>query len=326
VIGDLGRRLDRLEKATPVESLNVIIRRFSDAPSIQAVPHARRGGAGGRISEHEVVAAKRKRPADLSAYELYLLGGETMKTGLTDESHRDRSHARPRPHTILAWTYGWRANLEADESSVIKKMVEEARRAIDLDPMDADAHETLGYAVGMQGDLNRAEIEFEDAGPQSKRLRHSDRLLVLGRRVRQGRGGATAVDWAMRLNPNYPAWAVDCYRYGLVMVRRYEDVVRNQARQPEEKWNSDGYVVTAGSLAMLGRLDEAKALVARGIAKYPALLSIEKFALNQGWAAPSSAPMADLMRKAGLPACASDKDLADTSKPVRLPECVKPAR
>jgi hypothetical protein len=33
--------------------------------------------------------------------------------------------------------------------------------------------------------------------------------------------------------------------------------------------------------------------------------------------------MIELMRKAGFPVCASDKDLAGIAKPVRLPECVK---
>src|SRR4029453_18993185 len=132
-----------------------------------------------------------------------------------------------------------------------------------------------------------------------------------------------AVDRAMQLNPNYPVWAVDCLRLGLVMVGRYEDVLRNQARQPEDRWNQDGYAITAGSLAAHGRLDEAKALVARGMIKYPGMLSIDKFALNRGWAAPASAVMADLMRKAGFPTCAGDKDLAGIAKPARLPECVK---
>ena len=80
---------------------------------------------------------------------------------------------------------------------------------------------------------------------------------------------------------------------------------------------------TAGSLAMLGRLDEAKVLVVHGMAKYPGLLSIEKFALNLYWSTDAVPLVTDLMRKAGFPACASDKDLAGIAKPVRLPECVK---
>jgi hypothetical protein len=110
---------------------------------------------------------------------------------------------------------------------------------------------------------------------------------------------------------------------GLVMVGRYEDILKNQAHQPEDKWNQDGYVITAGSLAMLGRLDEAKALVARGLARYPGLLSIEKFALNRDWSQKASTIMVDLMRKAGFPPCAGGGELASIPKPVRLPECAK---
>jgi hypothetical protein len=81
--------------------------------------------------------------------------------------------------------------------------------------------------------------------------------------------------------------------------------------------------MTAGSLATLGRMDEAKALVARGVAKYPGQLSIEKFVLNRGWGGYAIPVLTDLMRKTGFPVCASDADLAGITKPVRLPECVK---
>jgi hypothetical protein len=81
--------------------------------------------------------------------------------------------------------------------------------------------------------------------------------------------------------------------------------------------------MTAGSLATLGRMDEAKALVARGVAKYPGQLSIEKFVLNRGWGGYAIPVLTDLMRKTGFPVCASDADLAGITKPVWLPECVK---
>ena len=101
-----------------------------------------------------------------------------------------------------------------------------------------------------------------------------------------------------------------------------DDAVQTQRRQPEDNWNADGYVIMAGSLAELGQLDEAKALVARGTANFPPLLTIEKFALNRGWSADAVPVMSNLMRKAGFPACAGDGDLADIPEPVRLPECV----
>ncbi|MCB1468869.1 MAG: hypothetical protein KDK08_17410 [Rhizobiaceae bacterium] len=85
--------------------------------------------------------------------------------------------------------------------------------------------------------------------------------------------------------------------------------------------NTDGFVVLAGSLASLGKNEEAKGVVERGMAKYPGLLSIERFALNRGWSPTTSKVMADHMRKAGFPACATQEELADTPNPVRLPEC-----
>src|SRR4030095_6943884 len=106
---------------------------------------------------------------------------------------------------------------------------------------------------------------------------------------------------------NYPRSAVDCFRYALFMVGRHEDVLRNQARLPEERWNPDGYVMTAGSLAALGRLEEAKALAARGFARFPTVVNIEAFALRRGWAPQESAILAESMRKAGFPACASEE-------------------
>jgi len=63
--------------------------------------------------------------------------------------------------------------------------------------------------------------------------------------------------------------------------------------------------------------------VGRSVAKYPGLLSIEKFALNRGWSADAVRVLTALTHKAGFPPCESDKELADVPKPVRLPECVK---
>jgi TolB-like protein/DNA-binding SARP family transcriptional activator len=294
------------------------------------------GGSGGQVGGSGLAAAKRKRPNDLGAYELYLLGRDKMIKGLTlqnqlaAEGLLERSiqidPAFARAHAVLAWTYAWRATLESDTAKLTQQMLDEARRAVDLDPMDADAHQALGYAHGLDGELKQAEIEFDEAlhlNPNAFDILadYSCWAHSFGR----AKQGAEAADRAMRLNPNYPMWAVDCFRLGLVVVGRYEDVLRNQLHQPEDKWNQDGYVITAGSLAELGRLDEAKALVDRGMKKYAGLLSIEKFALNRGWPTSARPLMTALMRKAGFPPCASDEDLSDVAKPERLPECVKGA-
>ena len=292
------------------------------------------GGHEGPVAGNLLTAAKRKRPVDLDAYELYVLAKEKMRTGLTDESQLEAQSllerairidpTLARAHVQLAWSYSWRATYEADTATLNRAMLAEAHRAVELDPMDANAHEALGYALGLRGDLKQAEIQFDEA----RRLNPNafDVLTVYGCwafSFGKAKLGAEAVDRAMLLNPNYPSWAIPCLRLGLVMVGRYEDVVRVQSRQPEDKWNTDGFVIMAGSLAMLGRFDEAKTLVLHGIARYPGLLSIEKFAMNRDWDAPASAVMVDLMRKAGFPVCAGDKDFAAIGSPARLPECLR---
>lgn len=290
------------------------------------------GGATGQLPADILAAAKRKRPGDLGAYELFLLGRDKA-AGLTLENQLEAKRlleqaiqidpTLARAHAMLAWTYSWRISLEADTAKLTQEMLSAARRAVELDPMDADAHQSLGYAIGLTGDLRQAESEFDKAlqlNPNG-----FDTLTVYAcwaHSFGKAEDGAKAVLRAIQLNPNYPPWAVDCFRTALVMVGKYEDVLRNQARQPENTWNQDAYVFSAASLAALGRNDEAKALVARGMAKYPGLLSIEKFALNRGWAPVTVPIVTDLMRKAGFPVCAADSELEGTANPARLPECV----
>ena len=177
----------------------------------------------------------------------------------------------------------------------------------------------VGYALTMVGDEKQGQQHLEEA----LRLTPNafDILIFQACLAEDVNKEAEAADRALAINPAYPNWAIPCMRLGLVLAGRYEDVIRVQSRQPEEEWNSDGFVILAGSLASLGKKDEAAALAKRGVAKFPGLLSIERFALNRGWPHGADKVMADLMRRAGFPACANSQDLADTPKPVRLPEC-----
>jgi TolB-like protein/DNA-binding SARP family transcriptional activator len=287
------------------------------------------GGSIGIVSSAALAAARRKQPGDLDAYELYLLGTEARQ-GLTDDSLVESAKlleraiaidpALARAHVALAWTYSRRALFAAEPSEFYRKMLQEARRAVELDPMDGEAHAALGYVLGFT-DFKQSEMQFDEA----LRLNPNgfDTLKIYAcwaNSFGKGPAGAEAVDRAIRLNPNYPRSAVDCFRYALFMVGRHEDVLRNQARLPEEQWNPDGYVMTAGSLAALGRLEEAKALAARGFARFPTVVNIEAFALRRGWAPQESAILSESMRKAGFPACVSEDGSAGLP---RLPECVR---
>ena len=198
-----------------------------------------------------------------------------------------------------------------------------ARKAVSLDPMDADAHAALGYALTLTGNPKQGEVHLDEA---LRLTPNAFDILIFHACMNHAYGkadkGAEAAERAIAINPAYPNWAIPCLRLGVVLVGRYEDAIRIQSRQPENEMNTDGFVVLAGSLAALGKADEAAALAKRGAAKFPGLLSIERFALNRYWPPEASKVMADLMRKAGFPACATSQDLADTPNAVRLPECI----
>ena len=290
------------------------------------------GGHNGLVTSSVITAAKRKRPVDLGAYDIYLLARDKLQNDMSDQGMIETQKLLDRAleidpnfsraHTLYAWAYAWRQTFEAGAASLGQQMLRYARRGVELDPMDADAHEALGYAMGLSGDLAQAQAQFAEAlrlNPNSFDIltAYSCWAVDFG----EAKEGAEAADRSIRLNPNYPNWSIACLRLGMVMVGRYEDAIRIQSKQPEQEWNSDAFVVTAGSLAELGQKEEASALVQRGIAKFPGLLSVERFALNRGWSKGAIPVLTDLMRKAGFPPCASDSELADTPNPVRLPEC-----
>ena len=68
-----------------------------------------------------------------------------------------------RAHVVLADTYFWRATLESDTNALTQQMLHEAQVAVDLDPMDGDAHQALGFALNMRGEFKQAEIQFDEA-------------------------------------------------------------------------------------------------------------------------------------------------------------------
>ena len=287
------------------------------------------GGREGMVGKSLTASARRKLPADLGAYETYLFAQETMYSDLSAEHMKeaqkilDRAIAKDpafaRAFVRYANTYAWLATYEANAGELFQQMLRYARKAVALDPMDADAHAALGYALTLTGDLKQGEAELGEA----LRLTPNafDILIFHSCLAPTAEKGAEAADRAIAINPAYPKWAVPCLRLALVLVGRYDDVVRVQTRQPEDEWNTDGFVIVAGSLAALGKKDEAAALAKRGVARFPGLLSIERFALNRYWPPEASKVMEDLMRRAGFPVCATAQDLADTPKPVRLPEC-----
>jgi TolB-like protein/class 3 adenylate cyclase len=137
---------------------------------------ANRIGGWGVVVEAERRAARRKRPEDLSAYELYLRGIDAMqretKEGnqgairlLTEAAERDPTLARAWTALAAAHDYpvSFGAGLHAAEAEAEAEAEEAAERAVAIDPMDAEAHRALAEVLGTLGDFARAEAASETA-------------------------------------------------------------------------------------------------------------------------------------------------------------------
>lgn len=288
------------------------------------------GGWTGAVLATGQSTAKRKRPQDLTAYDLYLLGVE-VKHRATPESlaealrllHQslERDPTFSRAWTALVWTHELKGAWSDPTPDEIRAKAEAGRKAVEFDPMDAEAHSALAYVYAGSGDLARAEAEFARAlelNPGSADLlrQYAYWATAFGKPER----GAEALDRAADLDPNMPVWALSIAMQAYFMAGRYEDVLREFDRKPPEGVNPGDLVYRAGSLGALGRKDEAYAAVAKALEVRPDL-TIEGYVNAPWWADQERPRLVAPMREAGFAPCAKPEELAGIDRPLRLPEC-----
>jgi TolB-like protein/class 3 adenylate cyclase/Flp pilus assembly protein TadD len=296
---------------------------------------ASRLGGGGAVAQAErQVAARRARPGNLTAYELYLLGAQASERA-TREANAEaiRLHSKAveldptlaRAWVLLSLAHNLSVGYDADPEAARKAALDAAERAVALDPADAEAHAALGEALTSQGEFGRAAAEFETAlrlnpGHVEVLTFYSGWASAFGHPER----GTEAADRAIRLNPNYAPWAANNFRYAYFMAGRYEDALRVTERQPKENLTRFGLVFRAAIYAALGRAEEARTAAAEALARHPGL-TIEGFVNDPGFSDSERQRLIETMRQAGFPPCAKPEELAGPAAPVRLPECAPPA-
>lgn len=284
----------------------------------------------GAITTAEFVANRRKDPRNLSAYELYLQGREALhrftKESVVEAIPLLLQAVEKDPTLARAWgdlaaAYNVSIEFGADPEDARAKAIAAAERAVALDPMDAMAHTQLAFNVGMIGDFSRAKAEWDTAlrlNPSS-----ADIMTMYAGWVgsfETPAAGADLVDRAIRLDPNYPAWAVGPFSFAYIMAERYDDALPILEGQSTENYTMYSWIFRAVANAMLDRPDEAKLWVARTLEKYPDL-TIEGFLAGPDWLDTDREHLGKVMREAGFPICAKPEKLMEFAKPVRLPEC-----
>jgi TolB-like protein len=278
---------------------------------------------------------KRKRPADLSAYDLYLLGTELKhrRAGIADFQEANRMFNRAiaidphfaRAYVGRAWThllltfYG----PPYDFASGVAGMEADARKAIGLDPQDAEAHAVLAESLYYQGRFSESRAEYDTAlqlNPSSADivLLASGILCMLGEPER----AAELADRAVGLNPAIPTWYTFYLAPAYYFVGRDADVVQVVERLPPDRRLAIGWLPLAMSLGCLGRTAEAAAAREAVLAASPGFSA--ETALASDWRTAREQEkqrFVEGVRRAGLPVCADAAQAAGMAAGERLPAC-----
>ena len=222
------------------------------------------GAVAARLSVQIDFAERRQEspyPRDMRAYGLLVRGQHLMlqvhqgsqrhARRLFDEAiefapEYSRAHsAISRTHN-LDWRYSWSA---APEES-LETAIDFARRAKQLDPLDARGFAELGYAKLYRKQLEEALVEYAHAmalNPNDSDIiaEYADALVYAD----QPEKSVELLEKAMRLNPFYPDWYLWYLADAYDALGRYEDVVAAVQRMHDP---SEGRRLQAIGYAHLG--------------------------------------------------------------------------
>jgi TolB-like protein/DNA-binding SARP family transcriptional activator len=294
----------------------------------------RLGGGAGLVQEAGRIAAHRKPPSDLTAYELYLLGTEKLEqinvADLQEAISLLNRAVEIDPKFARAWielfhSHKVLASFGVEPEKNTRIAFDAAERAVRLDPSDAEAHAVFGISLGHQNDLVGAKAELDAAlrlasGAAEILTFYSVWASSFGEPDR----GADMVDQVIRLNPNYPMWSARLFAYAYFQAGRYENALHMMDRLTLDNYAVSTWAMRPSALASTGRTDEAKIWVQKALERHPDL-TIEGIANEPGYNSAERQRFIDGMRLAGFPPCAKPEALAKIEQPVRLPECASQA-
>ncbi len=285
----------------------------------------------GAVAEAERSLLRRKPPANLTAFDTYLLAMEAKhnvtEDGLTEAEGLFQKALELDPQLARAYVglatvqyYLIDLGLAPSVEEAVRKMAEAAEMAVKLDPNDGLTHQVLGMAYGYQGKPEQSLAELNRA--ETLAPSDADLLLIvawslpaLGQSVR----AVSLAEKALKLNPQYPDW----YNQGLSFMyffgEQYDTSVRY--RLLVKKSLAVDYAFLAVANAYLGRTGEAAAAAAT-VAKLDPNWTAERYLSEAGGYAEKEAELfVDGARKTGLSDCLPARKLKDMPNLIRVKSC-----
>ncbi|MGH6827184.1 adenylate/guanylate cyclase domain-containing protein [Methyloceanibacter sp.] len=288
-------------------------------------------GSEGAVAEAERSLIRRKPPANLTAFDTYLLGMEAKhkvtKEALIEAEGLYRKAIELDPQLARAY-YGLATvqmylidlGFAPSVDEALSTMMEAAEKAVQLDPDDGKTHLALGGAYAYYGKAEQALAEFDRAEALSPS--DADLLLVIAWTIPGFGQSARAVslaEQALKLNPRYPDWYNQGLSYVFFFGEQYDKSVKYRLLVKEPV--ALDYAFLAMGYAYLGRTGDAEAAAANVKKLDPTWIAERYLSDGGGYAEKEAELFVDGARKAGLPDCVPADKLKDMPNLIHVKSC-----
>ena len=297
------------------------------------------GGNGhlnlGAIQGRMLAEAKQRIPANLSAYDLWLLAREqfrleTQAGNVKGLEYIEKAVALDpnfaNAYVVRAWLKFqkfWLLGLPW--ATQIKEFESDLRIALALDPSYPPAHAALMRYFADKGQWAELTAEIDRTVRDNPT---NNVVLTLAAQQMPALGrpeeGVAMADLILRLDPQFLPTRRGMLSYIYFMGRKFERAIEEGDQIPEESRNRFDRFYEAAAYALLGRLEDLERAKADLVAKNGA--PVEELWLNEGdvFARTIERDLErEAFRKLGFRICATEEELKKFDNPKRLPECVK---
>jgi adenylate cyclase len=271
------------------------------------------GAVAAGLSVHIDMAERRQEsyyPSDMRAYGLVVRGQHLVLKFIKEANWHARrlfqeaidiAPEYSRAHSAMSKTYNhdWRYSWSDSPNESLDSAIIYARRAKELDRLDARGFAVMGYARLYSKQNDEALAEYGQAmalNPNDSDIlvEYGDALAYSGQPER----GLELLQKAMRLNPYCPDWYLWCLADAYDTMGRSDDVVATVRRMHDP---SEGQRLLAANYAHLGMMKDAAGAAREVMRLHP------RFTISEWRERPPYRDEAPLerfvegLRKAGLP-------------------------
>ncbi len=227
----------------------------------------------GRMEDAGMITARRKQPENMSAFECLLRGIDHHRLGGVLEEH-SREAVKWFTRAIeldpnYAAAYAWRVCAASDLPEFsFPEGESDIRRALELDPCDAEANRIASFFELLKSDFDQAATLMRRA----MELNPSDayikaRCAAVSTFMGEGETSLRMLDEAETLDPLLPVWCIEERGIAHYALGRHEEALESLGKLVFQTFRSRLY--RAAALMALGRWEDAGKLTKEAMASKP---------------------------------------------------------